>query len=431
MVQHQVLGPGRDQPRVHRDRLPAIEDGQLIGGQPDPHRLPDQPGGYRVPALPDGDPGELVGLRPQRRAGVEPVSGQRAQQRRLRREVSRHRVRPELDVPPRVLDVVLGQPGVQVRQRLHPRDRNQEVPPEPADLALDAALLVGPLLSRLAVERVEPVPGPKRQPAGVLLPVPALHHPRHRRRQVVVADVPPRHPARHGERGHVPLQQCLLRTRRVYPVHAQARVREPVGEQVAVSVPAVQLDRDRPEVDLGLRPRLLGLRHVSLQGPRLPPRLRLDLRTAARHVLRHVRVRHARVMLVPQPLPGPPGGMPLLARRVQVLPQHRVDQRRDRVPRGRRPLWHLPRRRHRRRQRLPHHPPVHPVLPGNRPDPQAPPVILPDRREQRHPVPSHPPPVSGKQQNVTTIHAAAPHVPQPARRVAGNHPTAGAKSEEN
>ena len=77
--------------------------------------------------------------------------------------------------------------------------------------------------------------------------------------------------------------------------------------------------------------------------------------------------------------------------------QHRVDQRRHRVPRGRRPLRHLPRGRHRRRQRLPHRPPVHPVLPGDRPDPHPLPVILPDHREQSHPVPSHPPSVSGKQ----------------------------------
>ena len=153
--------------------------------------------------------------------------------------------------------VVLGQPGVQVRQRLHPRDGDQEVPPEPADLALDAALLVSPADARLAVERVEPVPGPERQPAGVLLPVPALEHLRHRRRQVVVADVRPRHPAGHRERGHVPLQQRLLRAGRVDPVHAHPGERQPVGEQVAGRLPPVQLDRDRPEVDLGLRPRLL------------------------------------------------------------------------------------------------------------------------------------------------------------------------------
>ena len=144
MVEHQVLVPGCHQARVHRDRLPAVEDGQLVGGQPDPHRFPDQPGRHRVAALPDADPGEPVGLRPQHRAGVEPVSGQRAQQRRLGREVGRHGVPPELDVPLAVPQVVLGQPGVQVRQRPHPRDRDQEIPAEPPDLALDPALLVSP-----------------------------------------------------------------------------------------------------------------------------------------------------------------------------------------------------------------------------------------------------------------------------------------------
>jgi hypothetical protein len=251
---------------------------------------------------------------------------------------------------------------------------------------------VSPADARLAVERLESVPGPERQPPGVLLPVPALQHLRHRRRQVVVADMLPRHPARHRERGHVPLQQRLLRARRVDPVHPHPGERQPVGKHLAGRLPAVQPDRHRPEIDLGLRPRLFQLRHEPIQAPRPPLPLGLDLRAAAGHVLRHVRVRHVRVVLVAQPHPGPPGGMPLLARRVQVLRQHRVDQRRHRVPRGRRPLRHLPRGRHRRRQRLPHRPPVHPVLPGDRPDPHPLPVILPDRSEQSHPVPSHPPP---------------------------------------
>ena len=427
VVQHQVLVPGCHQPRVCRHRPGALEDGQLVRGQPDPHRRPDQPGRHRVAALADADPRELVRPGPQCRPGVEPVGRQRPQQRGLLREVGRHRVRPELDVPPGVAQIVLGQPGVQVRQRPHPRDGDQEIPPEPADLALDAALLMSPADAGLAVESVETVPGPERQPAGVLLPVPALQHLAHRRRQVVVADVRRRHPARHRERGHVPLQQRLLRARGIDPVHAQARERQPVGEQLAGRVPAVHRDRDRPEVDLGLRPRLLRLRHEPLQALRLPLLLRLDLRAAPRHVLRHVGVRRMLAMLIGQPRPGPPGGMPLLARRVQVLDQHRVDQRGHRVPRGRRPLRDLPRGRHRRRQRLPHRPPVHPVLPGDRPDPHPLPTVLPDRSEQCHPVPSHPPSVSGKQQNVTTIRAAAPKVPQPARRVAGTSPTAGAK----
>ncbi len=163
----------------------------------------------------------------------------------------------------------------------------------------------------------------------------------------------PRHPARHRERGHVPLQQRLLRARRVDPVHPHPGERQPAGEQVAGRLPPVQLDRDRPEVDLGLRPRLLQLRHEPLQALRPPLPLRLDLRAAAGHVLRHVRVRRLRVVLVAQPDPHAPGGVPLLARRVQVLRQHRVDQRRHRVPPGRGPLRDLPRGRHRRRQRLP------------------------------------------------------------------------------
>ena len=101
---------------------------------------------------------------------------------------------------------------------------------------------------------------------------------------------------------------------------------------------------------------------------------------------------------------------PAAFRRLQVLGEHRVDQRRHQPARAT-PLRHL--RGGARRASASRTAAGHPVLPGDRPDPHPLPVILPDRREQSHPVPSHPPSVSGKQQNVTTIRAAAPHVPQP------------------
>lgn len=100
---------------------------------------------------------------------------------------------------------------------------------------------------------------------------------------------------------------------------------------------------DRPEVDLGLLPGLLLLRREPLQAPRPLPVARLDLRAAPRDALRDVGARRRRVVLVAQPRPDAPDGTPLLARRAQVLRQHRVDQRRDLIPRGRRPLRNLPR----------------------------------------------------------------------------------------
>lgn len=58
-----------------------------------------------------------------------------------------------------------------------------------------------------------------------------------------------------------------------------------------------------------------------------PARLGPDLRPAHPHVIPHRRVRDlTQAVLVDQPGMHPPGGMPLLARRVQILGQHRIDQ---------------------------------------------------------------------------------------------------------
>ena len=70
---------------------------------------------------------------------------------------------------------------------------------------------------------------------------------------------------------------------------------------------------------------LPGLRHEPVQALRAVPVLRGDLGPAARHVLGHIRIRHLRAVLISQPLEDPPGSMPLLARRGQVLPQHLID----------------------------------------------------------------------------------------------------------
>jgi len=228
---------------------------------------------------------------------------------------------------------------------------------------------MSPADARPAVERLEPVPGPERGPAGRLGPVPAAQHLRHRRGQVVIPDMPPRHPAGHLERGHVPLEKGLLRAAGIHPVDALPGIREPVGEQLAGRHLASQHDAHRPEVHLRLGTGLLGLRHEPRHAARPRPVLRLDLGPPRPRVLAHIRIRHRHPVLISQPLPDPPRGMPLLPRRVQVLPQHRVDQRRHRVQHRGDPLRRLARRRHRRGQRLPHHPPVHPVLTRKRPDP--------------------------------------------------------------
>jgi hypothetical protein len=75
-----------------------------------------------------------------------------------------------------------------------------------------------------------------------------------------------------------------------------------------------------------------------------------------------MRVRHLRAVLIGQPLEDPPGGMPLLARRGQVLPQHLIDPPGHRLADRRRPRRDLAIRRHRRRDRLPHRAAVHVIL---------------------------------------------------------------------
>ena len=290
---------------------------------------------------------------------------------------------------------------------------------------------MSPADSGLAIKCLKSVPRAERQPALVLLPVPAPQHLVHRRLEVVVADPRPRHPARHRERGHVPFQQRLLRAGGVDPVHAHPRERQPVGEQLALRRPAVQPHQGRPEVDLGLGPRLLQLRHEPFQGLRRALLPRLDLRPAPGNVPRDVLIRRVHVMLIGQPGPDPPPGMPLLARRVQVLGQHRIDQRRHLIPHRRRPLGHLPRLRHRRRQRLVHRPPVHPVLPRDRPDPHPGPAVLPDQREQSHLVPSHLPLRERETAECSHYAPGSTACPATRRRVARHTPHGGSKSEEN
>jgi hypothetical protein len=125
-----------------------------------------------------------------------------------------------------------------------------------------------------------------------------------------------------------------------------------------------------------------------------------------------MRIRHLRIVLISQPLEDPPGGMPLLARRGQVLPQHLIDPPGHRLPDRRGPRPDLTIRRHRRRDRLPHRPAVHVILPRQRPDRHL--IALPveaDRREQLHPALHPAPPDQDKHQIEPTIRPDITDVP--------------------
>jgi len=92
-------------------------------------------------------------------------------------------------------------------------------------------------------------------------------------------------------------------------VTALARAGQPEPEQVAAGQAAGQLHEHIGEVHLGLRARLLGLRHEPGHPGLLSPDLRGDeLRPPQVHVLGHRRIRHPGVMLsLTQVVPGRAG----------------------------------------------------------------------------------------------------------------------------
>jgi hypothetical protein len=116
----------------------------------------DEPGRDRVVALADGDPTAAVDLRRQRDAALELLERQRQQKIGLGDEVEPDAGQPPGQHPFVLLRVDLPQPVVQGLQRDDVGNRDQMSAAEPAAFLFDPALLVGALLARDAVERVEP-----------------------------------------------------------------------------------------------------------------------------------------------------------------------------------------------------------------------------------------------------------------------------------
>lgn len=131
--------------------------------------------------------------------------------------------------------------------------------PEPADVALDPTLLVGIGDPWSAEEGVEAVVGAAGDESFGLGAVASLHHPHYRGPEVVVADHG-RDPTEVGERLDVAVEERLLRLGGTGDVERQTRVRQPHDEHVALDLGVVDRGVELPEVDLGLRPGLMGLR---------------------------------------------------------------------------------------------------------------------------------------------------------------------------
>ena len=92
-------------------------------------------------------------------------------------------------------------------------------------------------------------------------------------------------------------------------------------------------------------------------------------------------------VLINQPPPDPPGGMPLLRWRVTIRQQPLIDHRPIRPQLRRRPARRRAlRRRYRRRQRLLHRPAMHPMPDGQPPNREPLPITVPsDLLELLHP----------------------------------------------
>ena len=139
-----------------------------------------------------------------------------------------------------------------------------------------------------------------------------------------------------------------------YAMCTAPRMRQPHHEHVQLQAFSSD-DRDEvTEIDLRIRTRKVSLRHRDHAS------VRADLDLQIVHQRPDRGLRHPSPLLVEQPLPHPPGGVPLLPRlrqiRLQPAPHHRLPLpdtgRPDRLP---------PLRRHRVSQRRPHRPPMHPV----------------------------------------------------------------------
>ena len=204
--------------------------------------------------------------------------------------------------------------------------------------------------------------------------------PHHRRFEVVVPD-PAGHPAEVLERADVTLQERLLGLVAERHVKRPTRVGQPHHEHPAPSRPPRPASRGTRRSRPRPPPRADG-------SAGSPPRRRPAPTRRRRRATYRDTVTSASdgAVLGHQPLPHPPSGVTLLARRLPVRQQPAVDHRHPRIqrrPGPRRVL--LARRRNRGLQRLPHRAPMHPMPLSQLPDRQLlQPPIPPDLLEQLH-----------------------------------------------
>jgi hypothetical protein len=213
-----------------------------------------------------------------------------------------------------------------------------------------------------------------------------------RRLEVVEADLR-EHAAEPLKRLDVQLKERLLGLDQRRLAERRPRERGAHHEQVHGRRDAREHDLGLAPVDLRLDPGRVDLRHEHL--PDRPAQQALALT----HVVPDRRLPDIGTMLVDEPLPDPLGGVALLARRLPIGLQPRVDQRPERAELGRRPAHRRsPQRRQRRLQRRAHRAAMHPMALRQRPQRQPlPNAVTPDLFELLHSG-SHPsvPPISAR-----------------------------------
>ena len=176
------------------------------------------------------------------------------------------------------------------------------------------------------------------------------------------------------------LQERLLGLARERLHEATAREARAHQEQVHLAAHAGEHHLGLAPVDLRLRRRLVAERHERLVDELA------QLAPALAHVAAHLALGRLDAVLVTQPLPHPPRGVALLARRLAIARKPVVDQRPVGPQLRRRAVFRaLARRRQRRLERLAHRPPVHTVAARQLVDRDALPITVPaDLLEQLH-----------------------------------------------
>jgi len=219
-----------------------------------------------------------------------------------------------------VTHVSSGQCVVERRQGSHVRDRGQVSAAEPADLSLDATLLMSSLDAGDTEERVVAVVRAQRDEPRVLQPLASQRDSDHRRGQVVVTDHPDRDPAECFERADMAVEERLLGLIGIGHVDGLARVRQPQAEHEQLHHHPSDHRGELTEVDLGFLGRRVGLRNhdLSLRAADLDPELR--------HEAADTGLGHHGSFFLEEPLPDPASGVALLPRRSQVRDQPAPDR---------------------------------------------------------------------------------------------------------